>query len=145
MDEKYLWIGGGVLAVVILFMSRSGAGSAVINRADPNAAAEAQSRSDFASRGLESLSSVARADISGGTSRYIADVGGATSRYIADATTSAQVAIQQSRDAALTRSAQAAADAQITAAKAAARASSNNGFFNMVSNVAKGALALLAF
>lgn len=109
MDEKTMYIvGGGAVLAVLLFASR-GSGATVINRDDPNAAASDSARADFASRGLESLSSVARTEISGDVSKYAA---------------AAQIAIQRSRDAAYENVAAANADAAKVAARAGSRGKS---------------------
>lgn len=110
MDEKTMWLaGGGVALVVVLMATSGGSGATIINRNDPNAAESDRARADFASRGLESLASVANTDIAGGVSKYVAG---------------AQIAIQRSRDIAYENVAAANADAQKVAARAASRGKS---------------------
>lgn len=116
MDSKVYVYGGAAVAVVALLMARRGSGAAIINRPnDGSAVAEAQGRAAFASRGLDAIASVARADIDGTTRRYTAGVAGAASEYASQA----QYLAQRSRDAAYT----AVGLAQANAAKTAADAS----------------------
>jgi hypothetical protein len=106
MDNKYLMYGGGALLVLVLLMSRK-QGATVINRSDPNAADESRALSEYASRGLESIASVARAGISGDTSKYIAG---------------AQRDAESSRDSAMAYIGMQNAHAAIVSAQAAADA-----------------------
>lgn len=104
MDNQKLLLYGGAAVLVLVMLSRRSSAT-VINQ--PSNAPDSKAFADFAARGLDSLSSVAKADVQS-----------ATTRYTTEAMTNAQLAMQQSRDAAYTavglanaRAAQAAANA----------------------------------
>jgi hypothetical protein len=109
MENQKLWLYGGAAVLALLVLSRRG-GATVINRSDPNAAASSQATADFAARGLDSLASVARTDVTS-----------ATQRYVTEAQSNAQVAAERSRDAAYTAVGLANARAQKAAADASGK------------------------
>lgn len=102
-NQKLLLYGAAAVVVLVMFSRRSSA--TVINQ--PSNAPDSKAFADFAARGLDSLSSVAKADVQS-----------ATTRYTTEAMVTAQENMQASRDAAYTavglanaRAQQAAADA----------------------------------
>lgn len=99
MDNKTLWVVGGLGALVVLWLARrsSGAGAQVVP--GPDTSAETQARFGFASEGITALTKLAD------------DM----------ANYAAQRDIEAQRDAAITNAAAAQADAQKVAARESSR------------------------
>lgn len=107
-DKAILWIGGGGALLLLLLASKSGGASpkSVTGAPDPSVAQNVAGRWSFASSGFAGLAGVARSYYDNASKTALA---------------AAQLAASESRDAANIRSSQLQAQAQMTAARQAAR------------------------